>query len=365
VKILFVIKSLSLPGGGAERVLTAIATALAERGHEITVLSFDPAESADFYSSGPAVRRLRLGIGQRDARSHPLETARRIRDIRNTARHLAPDVAIGFMHSAFIPLSLALLGTGVPTIGSERTSYDHYRTRALQRTLLRATFRLLTAMTVNNDGVRRGFPSALAAKMTVLPNPVMPAQVTADPIGSAEKTLLSVGGLRIEKDHRTLISAFAQLAERFAEWRLRIVGEGPMRGALRAQISKLGLDGRIELAGATTSIEGEYRVAQLFVLPSIYEAFPNCVAEALAHGLPAIGFHDCTGTNALIQPGVNGELAVGPVRVDALRDTLERLMSSPSLRQRLGRQAPSTVEQYSLPATVDRWDQLLQQVARA
>ena len=49
MKLLFVIKSLSLKGGGAERVLANLSEALAERGHSVTVVSYDPPGSTDFY----------------------------------------------------------------------------------------------------------------------------------------------------------------------------------------------------------------------------------------------------------------------------------------------------------------------------
>src|SRR6185295_13406865 len=147
-----------------------------------------------------------------------------------------------------------------------------------QRALLLATAPLLYRMTVNGQGIRRGFPKPLASRMEVIPNPVGRAVRSADPVGPEVKTLLSVGGLRPEKDHKTLISAFSRIADRFPDWRLRIVGEGPLLDALREQASALGLGDRIQLAGATKGVESEYLSAQLFVLPSIYEAFPNCLA---------------------------------------------------------------------------------------
>ncbi|HJP68396.1 MAG TPA: glycosyltransferase, partial [Sphingomicrobium sp.] len=182
------------------------------------------------------------------------------------------------------------------------------------------------------------------------------------PIGSSAKTLLCVGGLRAEKDHSTLLLAFARIAGRFSDWKLRIIGDGPLIEPLRRQIAGLGLHNRVELPGASPWVEEEYEGAQLFVLPSIYEAFPNSVAEALARGLPAIGFADCPGTNALIIPGVNGDLADGSDRVVALAESLAKLMNDASLRKSLGEAGPRSIERFSLGAAVDCWEQLLAQV---
>jgi glycosyltransferase involved in cell wall biosynthesis len=360
LRIMFVIKALGAgPGGGAERILALVSSGLADRGHEVTVLTFDGPADTDFYELSPKVGRVRLGLGQTSRRSDVSTTLRRLFAIRRTVAALRPQVAVGFMHSSFVPLSAALLATALPVIGSERTSFAHYRRRPLQRLLLRATLPLMKTVTVNNEEVRTGFPAPIAKKMFVLPNPVLKAKRLADPVGGEVKTLLSVGGLREEKDQATLLSAFADLAPDFADWRLRIVGAGPLRERLERQIADLGLNGRAELAGALSSVESEYADAQLFVLPSMYEAFPNCLAEALAHGLPAVGFADCPGTNELIVPNINGELAAGPVRVRALGTSLGRLMSSPSLRQTLARAAPSIVDRYPLAQALDKWEELL------
>jgi len=359
MKILFVIKSLVIPGGGAERILTLISTALAERGHDVTLLTFDAVGSQDFYASGQAVTRLRLGVGRAHKRSRSIETITRLVRIRRVARGLRPDVAIGFMHSAFVPLALALARTDIPVIGSERTSFEHYRLNPVQRELVHLTLPFLRAITVNGDAVREGFPVSWARKMVVISNPVRAACAVSDPIGGADKLLLSVGGLRKEKGHRTLIAAFARIAARHPDWRLILVGEGQCREALESQVRALGIGGRVCFAGAVKEVEREYQRAQLFVIPSLYEAFPNCLGEALAHGLPAIGFADCPGTNHLIVPGVNGVLAEGRDRVEGLAMAMDELMASPETRARLGKAAPDSVDSYSLSAIVDLWENLL------
>src|SRR4051812_5794488 len=114
MQILFAIKALGNTGGGAERILAAISGSLAERGHNVTVLTFDRAGTQDFYRVSSQIDRIRLGIGVTTARSGPLVTAVRLRQLRRVAKQLQPDVAIGFMHSSFVPLALALVGTGIP-----------------------------------------------------------------------------------------------------------------------------------------------------------------------------------------------------------------------------------------------------------
>src|SRR3954463_14884981 len=76
MKLLFVIKFLSVAGGGAERVLTQVASALGSRGHQVAVLTYDAADTADFYPLSVGVRRLRLGLGKATSATLP-ETVER------------------------------------------------------------------------------------------------------------------------------------------------------------------------------------------------------------------------------------------------------------------------------------------------
>jgi glycosyltransferase involved in cell wall biosynthesis len=345
-------------------VLAEIIAGLAELGHRIALATFDRPGARDFYSVVDGIDRIRLGIADPTARSGFVDVVRKVRALRSLLTARRPDAAIGLMHSSYVPLALASIGSGVRIVASEHSTYDHFRTRTAEGLLIRATAPLYSAFTVTSEGVRRGFPKAIARRMTPIPNPV-PKLTAGKPRNrsSGRKLLLSVGGLREEKDHTTLIAAFARIAPVFPEWVLRIVGDGPMRSALERQIAASGLHSRVELAGAVTEIGAEYGAADLFVMPSSYESFGLATAEALAAGLPAVGFADCPGTNELIHDGLNGVLVAGEDRAGALAAGLSRLMDSDELREAMGAAAPQTVAAFSLDTVVRQWDQLLGKVA--
>src|SRR3954454_10864385 len=119
MRILFVIKSVAIPGGGAERVLSELTRQLTLRGHQVSVASFDSPDSKPFYDYGEGVPLIRLGIGNVSNRSGPLKMARRVFALRRLTLAHRPDVAIGFMHSAYVPLAAALAGTSIPVLASE------------------------------------------------------------------------------------------------------------------------------------------------------------------------------------------------------------------------------------------------------
>lgn len=366
MKLLFIIKALSLQGGGAERVLADVAIGLAARGHDIAVASFDPSGSSDFYPYEPPIRRIRMGVHGVDARSGVRAILARAKALRTLVREEAPDVAVPFMHSSYVPLGLALAGSKVPALASEHIVYSHYAPRMVERLLIHGVSRRLDWFTAISEEMRSGFPDNFRNKMTVIPNPVgaVTSAIRADVRGGAEKIVITAGRLEEQKDQKTLVAAFALLADRFPEWRLRIFGEGILRPELEAQIDALGMRGRIALPGVTTDIGAEYACAQLFAMPSAYESFGLVTAEAMAHGLPAVGFADCPGTNELIIDGENGLLVSGPDRPEALAAGLARLMGSEADRVRMGAAGPLRVASFAPERIVERWEALLEQVAQ-
>jgi glycosyltransferase involved in cell wall biosynthesis len=251
-------------------------------------------------------------------------------------------------------------------IASEHIVPAHYTTRPLQRALLHLTPWLAHRITVVSEQVMQQYPSMLRAKMVVVPNPIrLSVTSRADVTGrfQARKILLSVGRLTEQKDFATLIKAFAMLAGRHPEWDLRIVGEGELRPDLEGQIAEAGMEGRIFLPGATDNISAEYAASQLFVVSSLYESLGLALIEALAHGLPAVGFADCPGVNLLIQPGRNGALASGSDRASGLAETLVPLLASAQARQSLV--APITELPLDLDPerVLDCWEDVLHQCA--
>lgn len=117
------------------------------------------------------------------------------------------------------------------------------------------------------------------------------------------------------------------------------------------------------LRGETDKVMEVYARAKIFCMPSLFEGFGLVTAEALAKGLPAIGFVDCPGTNTLIRDGVNG-LLVEPAgsRAASLAEALEQLMVDPRMRDRLGKAGPLSVQQFQPAQIQRRWTQVVNDV---
>lgn len=367
MRLLFAIKGLAGASGGAERVFCSITSELAARGHNVIVVTFDRHSERSFYALDARIRCIELAIGDATQPATLGETLRRIGALRRVLRRERPEVAIGFMHSMFVPLAFAATGTATPVVGSEHIVPDHYRDRPLQFFLLMLAAPFLSRMTVLSEDIRKRYPWIVHRRMHVMPNPVAAATAFATESKPADKSaashvILSVGRLDPQKDHATLIKAFARLANRHPDWRLCIFGEGALRPELEHLIRRLDLTARVELPGVTREIGREYRRAEIFALASRYESFGLATAEAMAHGVTAVGFADCPGTNELIRDNDTGVLVKPSTdRTKALSEALDALISDPIRRRQLGTAAQTAIDaRFSLTHVATLWEELLQ-----
>jgi glycosyltransferase involved in cell wall biosynthesis len=368
MKIIFAIKTMHMAKGGAERVLADVASGLAERGHEITVVTFDrPDAGQTFYSLHPAIRLKRLGIGNAGEKATVFETVRRMVTLRKAIKDENPDVVVAFMHSMFVPVSFAMAGSKIPVVGSEHIVPAHYKTRRMEFLLLCASAFFIHKITVLSPSIRASYPGFIRSKMVAVPNPVAQASRSANTgaEGLAVKTILNVGRLDPQKDQETLIRAFAQIHTHYPDWRVQIIGEGTLAERLSAVIADLGLTDSVFLVPPTRQIGDYYSGAQIFALPSLYESFGLATAEAMAHGVPAIGFADCPGTSELIDHGKTGLLVQGNDRIEAFAAGLRQLMDNPEQRRILGENAKIHVRQFSQASVVDLWEGLLAEFKRS
>ncbi|WP_309630366.1 glycosyltransferase family 4 protein [Brevundimonas sp.] len=363
MKILFAIKRLENSSGGAERVLAHLTGALARRGHEVGVMTWDAPGARPFYEFDPAVTLINRGVGDSGRPTQPAELVARIGDLRGAVRARGPDVAVGFGHPMFVPLALALARSGIPVVASEHAARAHYAARPADYALFRIAARLSRSVTVTSEAVRADYTADVRRRMVVMPNPIM-IEAPVPPRRSG-RLLLSIGRLDPQKDQATLIRAFARIAPRFPDWRLRILGEGHLRRELEALVSETGLGDRIVLPGITRDVLGAYAEADAFVLSSSYESFGLVTMEAMAQRLPVVGFADCPGTNELIIDGETGLLVrPGADRIVALANGMAQLMQDEALRRRMGEaghlRAAALVARDD---AVDRWEALLRPIS--
>ena len=152
-----------------------------------------------------------------------------------------------------------------------------------------------------------GLPSH---KLTVVYNPVDIDYIngqTNNVKRDAEKvTFLSVGRLAHQKGYDRILRALKSVNT--FDFEYLIVGQGPLRDDIEAQVKALGLENNVKLIGYTQNPYEYMTKADCLLLGSRYEGLPNVVLEAYACGTPVIAFDAPGGMNEIIYPGITGWL---------------------------------------------------------
>src|SRR5581483_5487354 len=164
------------------------------------------------------------------------------------------------------------------------------------------------------------------------------------------------------KCHTVLVEAFAALHARHPGVQLVLVGEGPLRGAIEAQIAALGLAGSVHLLGARADIERILPALDVFVLASSTEGLSNAILEAQSCGLPVVAT-DVGGNGELVREGIDGR-RVPPNDVAALAGALAELVADGQRRSAFGTAARERVErEFSIAAMVAAYEKLYGELA--
>lgn len=363
MKILFLASSLN--SGGAERVATTLASAWADRGDDITLVSTYPRRGECFYPLNAKVKLVWIADRLPGAGNRASVTLAKLRALRQMMRDEEPDVVISFLTNVNVMALLARTRLRVPIVVCERTSpMAATNSGFVLRQLRRVLYPSADVVTVQADSSVEPFKRMVPGirRLEVVSNP-LPEGLLQRPHASlpklARKRLMAMGRLVPAKQFDVLIEVFALLAPQFPDWDLVIWGEGPVRDLLLKQISALNMEERIALPGRTPQPWDELAKAEAFALTSSVEGFPNVLLEAMALGLPCIAF-DCPSGPAEITRNGQDALLVPLGDVAGLCKGLEQLMQDDELRKKLGKRGAESVRQrYALPQILERWDEII------
>lgn len=170
------------------------------------------------------------------------------------------------------------------------------------------------------------------------------------------KIILTVGRLSHEKNLEMLINAFNEISNENIF--LLIVGDGPRRKYLEALVNRLNLTKKIIFTGIRYDIERFYRIADLFVLTSIYEGFGLVYLEAMSSGIPCIGLKPdypkiIVASKEIINDGKSGFL-VDPYSIDDLAEKICKIINDEDLKNKFGKNSRKICEErFSWGKTVE------------
>lgn len=354
MKVTFVSGSLS--SGGAERVVVVLAGAFLKRGLQVSIITLNGPER-DFYGLPKGAYRRALGI------STPLQTLLGFFKLRRALLETRPDVIISFVDRMNVLTLLAALGSDIPIVVSERSDPREHRIGWFWKYLRWRTYSQARRIVVQTGAVLNYFLPKFQPTACVIPNPVPSPQCN---LGSSDRLpakpfVIAMGRFTEEKRFDLLMRSFHRLCSDYPEWKLVILGDGPLRGDWEALRDRLGLSDRVLLPGRVKNPYPWLKQADLFVMSSRYEGFPNALCEAMACGLPVISTDCPSGPREIIRDGLDGVLVPNQDGA-ALSKAMDRLMSGRAERERLGSRAVEVMDRFGVEKVAALWEAMLVRV---
>lgn len=278
--------------GGAQRVASIICSDWAERGDNVTLMTFEPPDTQGFHDLHPDISYRKLGIsgGSGNLLKAIPANIKRARAVRSVCREVNADILISFLPEMNVLAVLSSFGwKRYPVIVSERSEPRIIPAQKLWRFLRVITYPFTSGLVCQTPRAADFFTKHKNCCVIANPLPAPPEHYNeVSDFKTPGPFIAGLGRLGHEKGFDLLIEAFARVHDQFPDHHLVIFGEGDQRPTLEAQIKSLGLAKFIHLPGQKKHPFSVLKDADLFVVPSRFEGFPNALVEAMAHGMAVI-----------------------------------------------------------------------------
>ena len=178
-----------------------------------------------------------------------------------------------------------------------------------------------------------------------------------------KKRVIAVGRYVYQKGFDLLLRVWQKVEKQCPDWELVIYGDGD-RSPYEQLLEELEIDAnRCHLNAPTNQIQKEYMNSSVFAVSSRFEGLSMALLEAAACGLPIVSFACPCGPRDLITDGVDG-LLVEKENVDALADSLVKVMTSSEIREAMGSAILKKAEQFKIESIAMQWQKLFENIVR-
>lgn len=354
MRILYVITGLAM--GGAEHVVVSLADALVARGHQVKIAYLTG--EALVLPQNPNVEVIAIGMkGSQDF----LKAYFRLRSL---VKIFKPDVVHSHMVHANLITRLLKLTVSVPKLVN--TAHNTNEGSSLRTFAYRITDSLTNHFTnVSKDAVDSSIKKGAVNKNRIIsiPNGIDTDTFYFDRLAREKKRtdlnlenkkmLLIVGSLSKQKDYPNLLNSIAILVRNRQDFKVFIVGEGPLEEELKNLKITLNLQGYVEFLGMRRDIRDLMSATDIYVMSSAWEGLPIVILEAMACERLIVatdcgGVNEAIGSHGFLVDSKNSSLLAQELNRALELSDIERAEIGTAARQRI-------VDKFSLDANVDAY----------
>ena len=342
-KILFFMDTLS--AGGAEKVLRTLVNNMDQEKFDITVQTLEAADPAGLLAPGiryKAINRSRSALGRKLC-SYWLRLCAELKWMYPLYIRDDYDIEVAYLECGPTKVLAGSTNKKARKIAWVHCDLAIKEGMAAQAEKLKGYYQKYDKIVCVSENVRDSFrrmfgdvPESLVLHNVNDETDILEKAEAFDLPRKSGAELVAVGRLAEQKGFDRLIDACAMLKKDGMDFHLRILGEGPERSALEAQIAREGLEAHVELTGQQPNPYPYIRQADVLVCSSRYEGLSTAVTEALILGKPVVTT-PCTGMDELL-----GHSEYGLITEDSaggIYAGLKKMLDDPSLREEYARAA--------------------------
>jgi GalNAc-alpha-(1->4)-GalNAc-alpha-(1->3)-diNAcBac-PP-undecaprenol alpha-1,4-N-acetyl-D-galactosaminyltransferase len=344
-----------LAGGGIERASITLANYFSELSYKVHVLALY--QSKPFFVLSKKIKLTEPSFNKEELGKY-LYAIKMIIYIRKSVLKIRPDTILAFGEWTNPYVAFALSGLNYPLFLSDRMS-PLAKLPGISEFLRKYFYRKADGIIAQSEFAKSVLiKKSGAVNIHVIHNPVKRIVKLSCPL---KKRIVTVGRLEQVKGHEYLVRAFAQLTQK--DWELSIVGDGSLRAKLESLTKELGVYNRVIFHGHLNDFRLQLSEAQIFVLPSLNEGFPNALLEAMSLPIACIASDTFFGyPHEIIENGVNGIL-VKPGDVEELKEAIDNLILNDKLRLQIGANSIEVRDKFEFETIANKYLNLIMQKA--
>lgn len=342
--------------GGAERVITTLAGAFADKDYSVELITTN--EAKNDYELNPKIHHTVILSEKTNA---VLRTIDRILQLRRCIKKINPECIVSFSSVPNMQAILASLGLKCRVVISERTDPSRYPTSKIGRKLRLFLYPLADFIVFQTDEAKTFFPKNIQEKSKVIPNPIRD-DLPNPYVGARERRIVGIGSLGEQKNWAVALNAGKIFFRKHPEYVMDIYGEGPLRDNLQKMIDDdMWLRNRVQLKGFAMNAVDEMARAKMYISSSDYEGISNAMLEALAVGTPSI-CTDCPvgGARMFIKNGETGFLfSVGDYTTMA--EKMNILAENEEVCKQFSENSIKIKNELALDRIVKKWEEIVKE----
>ncbi|MBQ6750237.1 MAG: glycosyltransferase family 4 protein [Bacteroidaceae bacterium] len=362
--------------GGLARILIDKINWLVAHGYDVTLCNIERVDVLPAYALDERVKVIRGDISTTagNALTRLRGVLGAINRVREIIKEVQPDIIVN-AHCPLVTWVLPFVSTKIPKIVEIHQSRQGLEmlnrwamngfSRWLHKWSIRWIYGLYDKFVVLTSGDQKAWN---LRNCMVIPNfsnyseQGCLASIPREREEKAQYQIIMLARLVPQKRIDLMVQIWAKLAKDFPQWQVKVLGEGWERPRLEVQILRTGLHDTFLLPGQVKNVTAELQKSDILCLTSEYEGFGIVLIEAMLKGVPVIAF-DYVGVDDIIENGVDGYV-VPFGDIDTYVNKLKLMMSSFEERDRLVRNALSSVRKFDKEDIMKRWVQLFNETKR-